>query len=206
VEEKRARKWYWWLWLSPLLTLPTLAVTGFLTYQVLDEAFGWGQRNTAGLERTALLLGLLLSSAWHLILLVPALRGKSEYVRWHGRQALLLAALRTIVPLAFVLAFGFRGEWELLAIPILIAIWLVGSTWGYVQASRGKCTLMRWSGLADAQPFQVRAREAAQRAAQETGAEAEADALVEVIRYSHDPEDRRKALARLTELGLVESL
>jgi len=101
-------------------------------------------------------LAVLGSALPHLILLVPALNKKSAFVRWHGRQALLLAAVRTVVPLAFVAAFG-SGGLALLAVPILIVVWAVGTLIGQRQAARGLCTLMRWFGRAEAQPGYRRA-------------------------------------------------
>jgi hypothetical protein len=135
LEKQTARNWYWWLWLSPLITLLTLAWLATLY------------------EEPALTpVSVLGSSVWHLILLVPALSRKSEFVRWHGRQALLLAGVRTAVPLGFVAAFGSSWGWELLAIPVLVVVWFVCTLLGQLEAARGLCTLMRWFGRAEAQP------------------------------------------------------
>ena len=169
MEKEIARNWYWWLWLSPLVTALTLAWFATL-YQ----------------EPAVTPLSVLGSSLWHLILLFPTFNRKSEFVRWHGRQALLLAGVRTVVPLGFVFGFG-TDDPALISIPVLIAVWFFGTLWGQRQAARGKCGLMRWFGRADAQPSHV-------------------DALVDVIRFSRDPEERDKALAKLQELGMVEPL
>jgi hypothetical protein len=59
--------------------------------------------------------------------------------------------VRTVVPLAFILAFGSEGL-ALLAVPILIAVRAIGTLRGQLQAARGKCSLMRWFGRADAEP------------------------------------------------------
>jgi hypothetical protein len=139
VETQTARNWYWWLWLSPLATLLTLAWLMTL--------------HPEGAINPLTILG---SALPHLILLIPALKGKSAFVRWHGRQALLLAAARTVVPLAFVTAFGSEGL-ALLAVPILFVIWAIGTLRGQLQAARGFCDLMRWFGHADAQPALKRA-------------------------------------------------
>jgi hypothetical protein len=141
VEKQVARKWYWWLWLSPLVTLLLL---------------GW--LATLLEEMAVTPLTILGSALPHLILLVPALNKKNEFVRWHGRQALLLAGLRTLVPLVFVAVFGSSGKFELLAVPILVLIWSLGTVISQVQASRGLCALMRWFGRADAQPAYWRAK------------------------------------------------
>jgi hypothetical protein len=134
VEKRTARNWYWWLWLSPLVTLLTL----FWLMTLHPEA-----------EFTP--LAVLVSALPHLILLVPALNRKSEFVRWHGRQALLLAGVRTVVPLLFAALFGAE-QVSLLAIPILIAVWAIGTARGQLQAARGLCALMRWFGRAGEQP------------------------------------------------------
>ena len=104
MEKTTARNWYWWLWLSPVVTL--LALAGLATLY----------RPPAVTP-----LSVLGSALPHLVLLVPALNRKSAFVRWHGRQALLLAAVRTVVPLVFVAVFGSEGL-ALLAVPVLIAI------------------------------------------------------------------------------------
>ena len=140
MEKRTARNWYWWLWLSPLVTVLSLAWLATL-YQ----------------EPVATPLSVLGSSLWHLILLVPTFNRKSEFVRWHGRQALLLAGVRTVVPLGFVLAFGSSGPLLLLAIPILVVVWLAGTLRGQIQAARGLCWLMRRFGRTDAQPALMRA-------------------------------------------------
>jgi hypothetical protein len=154
VEERTARNWYWWLWLSPLITIPTF-------FFLAEVVFWEGPRSLIfvvdyRLGRRAYLLALLVTSLWHLILLVPALNAKSEFVRWHGRQALLLAGVRTAVPLLFVLAFGrsWRLAWGL---PILVAVWFSGMLLSQREAARGLCGLMRWFGRAEAQPAYKRA-------------------------------------------------
>jgi hypothetical protein len=139
LERQKARNWYWWLWLSPLVTLLTL------TWLV-----------TLHPEAAVTPLAVLGSALPHLILLVPALNRKSAFVRWHGRQALLLAAARTAVPIVFVAVFGSEGL-ALLAVPILIAVWAIGTVRGQLQAARGLCALMRWFGRAEAQPAYRRA-------------------------------------------------
>ena len=133
-----AKKWYRWLWLSPLLTIPSLF---FITITVFQPSR----------ELICGLIAILGSALWHLILLVPALNKQSEFVRWHGRQALLLAGLRTAIPVAFlvygyVLGGGYIALAWLWFIPVLILVWLFGTLWGQRQAARGDCALMRWTG------------------------------------------------------------
>jgi hypothetical protein len=104
------------------------------------------------------LIAVLGSALWHLILLLPALNKESEFVRWHGRQALLLAGVRTVVPLVLGGVFGFELDWwggyyefrALSSVPILVLVWFFGTLWGQRQATRGDCSLMRWLGRAEA--------------------------------------------------------
>ncbi len=183
-EVRTARDWYWWLWLSPFLTLPTLIAL-------------WSYYTFGGVS---ILIAILGSALWHLFLLIPALGGQSEFVRWHGTQMLLLAGVRTAVPLVFVLTFGGDMVALWVAIPVLIVVWLSGTLWCQLEAARGDCTLMRWFGRAEALPARRRAVESAQ------ANELDPEALVGIIRYSRDPERRRQALAELEKLGMVESL
>ncbi len=177
MERVQASKWYRWLWLSPLLTVPTLIA--FADSQIAYSL--------PGIEPEV--FAVLGSALWHLLLLIPARNKESAFVRWHGRQALILAGLRTIVPLYFVLKFGIDFE-TLLFIPVLIPIWLFGTLWGQNQAKRGDCSLARWFDRADEMP----------------GLEPDVESMLKIIRYSRDPQERKKALFKLEELGLVEEL
>ncbi len=133
-EMRAARNWYWWLWLSPLVTVPSFGLFALATF--------WG-------DATEFIpLGVMPSVAWYLVLLVPAFFKKSEFVRWHGRQALLLAAVMAIVLLvdAFIanpVSYDAAIHFPLL---ILIAIWFFGTLLSQRQAARGDCSLMRWLG------------------------------------------------------------
>jgi hypothetical protein len=198
MERRTARNWYLWLWLSPLLTLPTL---GLLLFQGIghDLICRGGACDWDAADRVTLLIAVLGSALWHLILLIPALDKEHPFVRWHGGQALLLAGVRTAVPLAVGMAFG-TALGSLLFIPVQIAIWFGGTLWGQLQAARGECSLMRWLG-------QGELLASLQRADPETQVEAmDPDALVEIIRYSRDPKQRRAALSALERKRMVESL
>jgi uncharacterized membrane protein len=200
LEKRKARNWYWWLWLSPLVTVPSLIFLWLCEpgYELVCGGSRRGcDRDLA--ERVDILIAVLGSALWHLILLFPALNKESEFVRWHGRQALLLAGVRTAVPLVFVLVFGNEDE-VLFFVPVLIAVWLFGTLWGQIQAARGNCSLMRWFGRAEALPSRVRAEEPARVA------ELDPEALVDIIRYSRDPQQRGKALWELQQRGMVEPL
>jgi hypothetical protein len=146
------------------------------------------------------MVAVLGSALWHLVLLRPASNKDSQFVRWHGRQALLLAGVRTAVPLLFVLVFG-NTYVMLLSIPILIPVWFFGTLWGQLQAARGDCSLMRWFGHALALPSLETTTEGTTPVE-----ELAPEALVDIIRCSHDPEQRRRALLELENLGMVEPL
>ena len=178
MEREQASMWYRWLWLSPLLTVPTL-----IAFASSEIAY-----SLPGIEYEV--FAVLGSALWHLFLLIPARNKESAFVRWHGRQALTLAGLRTIVPLYFVLKFGIDFE-TLLFIPVLILIWLFGTLWGQNQAERGDCSLARWFGRADELL---------------PGSAPDVKSMLNIIRYSRDPQERQKALFKLKELGMVEEL
>lgn len=208
MEKRTARNWYWWLWLSPLVTVPTLILSLFSDpgYELVCGG-NWRNCDRAMAERVSILIVVLSSALWHLVLLIPALNKESKFVCWHGRQALLLVGVRTAVPLVFGLVFGAGSE-ALWFIPVLIAVWFCGTLWGQLQAARGDCSLMRWLGRAEALPSREPAAEPAQiverKPAQIT--EPDPEAMVDVIRHSRDPEQRRRALSELEKLGMVEPL
>jgi len=201
MESRKARNWYWWLWLSPLLTVPTLAF--FLLqepgYDLVCRGT-WGSCDWGAAERATVLVAVLASALWHLVLLIPALNKEHPFVRWHGRQALLLAVVRTAVPLGFGLAFGLYDYGALLFIPVQIVVWFAGTLWGQLQAARGRCSLMRWLGQGEMLASLQRADEEAEPA------DPEVEALMAVIQSSHDVEARRRATVQLKKLGKVEPL
>ena len=149
------------------------------------------------MERAAIVVAVLGSAAWHLILLVPVRDKDYAFVRWHGRQALLLAGARTAVPAVLGLLIGGYGP--LLAIPILLAIWFGGTLWGQLQAKDGRCSLMPRSGR-EALPARTAADKDMQVRKRET------QALIETIRFSRDPVERKRAIAELDRRGMVEAL
>lgn len=178
TELQQAKKVYRWLWWSPLLTIPTLVFLG-----------DWG-------GPVAAVLG---SALWHLTLLKPAQNEESAFVRWHGRQALALAGLRTIIPLFFAVFYDL----DLVFIPILIAVWFFGNIWGQNQATRGDCSLARWYGREDELPGPPAVSDQVPKAQFSAN---QLEALVNTIRFSKDPELRAKALEKLSALGVVEDL
>ena len=79
---------------------------------------------------------------------------------------------------------------------LLLPTYLVGNLWGQRQAIQGDCSLARWRGR----------EEALLPPEPDEAAMLDPDALVEIIRYSRNPEERQQALASLEELGMVEPL
>ena len=182
MEHQQAKKVYRWLWWSPLLTVPTLL---FLAI-TLESAAG----------------AVLGSALWHLTLLKPAQNEESAFVRWHGRQALALAGLRTAIPLFFTIAFGFEPV-TFSFVPILLFVWVTGTTWGQNQASRGDCSLARWFGGEHELPGPAVVSDQVPKPPSPGN---QLDTLVNTIRFSKDPDLRAKALEKLTALGVVEDL
>jgi len=151
AQVRRAKSLYAWLWVSPVLTLPTLLFLTSIslfhssTYpSAYDPSAVLQQRIFAVVAASAAVLG---SGLWHLILLFWALDQRSEFVRWHGRQALLLAGARTALALVVAVLISLdQGTAATLTSLILLALWLVGNLWGRGQATAGECSLMRWTG------------------------------------------------------------
>jgi len=209
TEIKTAKKIYRWLWLSPFLTIPTL-----IFIILIEPGAGlicggnYNNCNHALSEKVSLISAFLISALWHLSLLIPASNKESEFVRWHGRQALLLAGIRTLIPLAFLtygLVFdnGYYGDTLLWSIPTLILIWLVGTLWGQNQAAIGECSLMHWTGRGNGLPVKPEKNSELEKISHGRVGE-EPEELIEIFRYNRDPEQRKAALAELERLGLVE--
>jgi hypothetical protein len=137
-------------------------------------------------------LAIAAAGLWHLVLLFPALGGHGVFVRWHGRQALLIGWIRTLAALAFAaLSVGF------LCNLVQIVLWFFTSLWGQQQAAGGNCSLMRWAGHGSGLPLPV---DRVPPASPDDGT-----ALLEIIRHSPNPERRRMALGQLEKLGWVET-
>ena len=204
-ERRTARNWYWWLWLSPLLTIPTLFVLvdtftpfyeGWASCVVSHYSCGGHPVYACDWERADRILYLVAitgSSLWHLILLIPALGGGTRFVRLHGWQALLLAAARTAIPFVGFVIFGADSSgFVVIQIFLLLIVWFVGTLWGQLQTSR-KCTLMRLFGC---QP-ELSPTPAAAHPPDST------EALLDVICYSDDPNERHRAAEELIRRGMA---
>lgn len=195
-EIKKAKNWYLWLWFSPVFTIPTLFFM-FYTFHELSNILCPNYSCHPFLEYIiAILIPVLISALWHLILLIPALNKECSFVRWHGRQALMLAGIRTIVPM--VLALWDDDYYILSSIPVLFIIWLVGNIWGRRQASNGQCSLMRWFG------HQIPPMEPEPAVGPHPETSSDPDLLVEIFRFNPDSQKKKNALEELKRLGLVE--
>lgn len=218
-EIRAASTWYWWLWLSPLVTVPLLfssAAAISLPYPLSEVA------------------PVFISALPHLVLLIPARDTRRPFVRWHGRQMLLLAGLRTALPLVALGLYG--GEWlvALLFLLALLAVWFIGTLWGQIQARHGRCSLARWFGIEFStlpeKPIPVvEPAKTAGHFVRDLSAETDPhkreglcrlwlnqviglpereklDVLEAVLRFSLSVKQRRLALSMLERLGAVEPL
>lgn len=187
MERNKARNWYWWLWLSPLLTIPTLVFIALATYFLLDFN-----------ELAAAMLAAFVSTAWHLFLLIPINNKESNFVRWHGKQMLALAGLQIITLFSIILTAV--GE-DLIIIALATGLaWFFGTLFGQLQAAKGDCSLMRWYGHENELLTLASEKET------NLASGLDPDAMVDIIRFSRDPEERRNVLKELDRLGMVEVL
>ena len=182
MENRKALNCYRWLWLSPLVTVPTMVglynlfVAGsypismaifklfycppFTTNAILQRLAVYYTPVLGIIDRvvssclpygepclTAALSAILGSALWHLVLLKPAFDKESQFVRWHGRQALLLTGLRVFVLLLLFTLFGLDSGTVFvpLLMVLLFYLWWVEPSWGRRQVERGDCSLMRWT-------------------------------------------------------------
>jgi tetratricopeptide (TPR) repeat protein len=192
MEIKTAKNWYRWLWLSPLLTIPTLIVLYNQDLEILfQEVLNWSDGFSFAVLN-------LFSALWHLILLVPAFHKSSPFIRWHGWQAFALAGIRTIIPFSIAIWTGGDEFGYLLSIPPLLVVWFFGTLLSQHQANKGRCTLSRWFGK------EISITPLPEEESPTDVIKKDPDALVEIIRYSEDQRERDAAVAELGELGLVE--
>ncbi len=124
---KQAKRFYKWLWWSPVLLVPTTAVLLLLN----DWFFNSEEWKI-----------FAFSAIWHLAFLVlPALGHKVTFVRWHARQALLIALIFTLLQI-FINAF-FVGGLIICAYVIHFLITL----WGFLQIDQGENWFANWFGI-----------------------------------------------------------
>jgi hypothetical protein len=202
-EKQSARSAYSWLRASPLLTVITYGIMASMDVggKLLCNYGGPGYYSCIN-DSPALLItrlsAVLMSALWHLILLQYINKNQPEFVQWHGRQAFLLAGIRTATPIGFLfIDFIAQADGCLyaLAIPALILLWLLNTPWGYKQVERGECALAQWKGKTISLPAETATPEAAQNAVAEDLSAAFAELLLAL--QSEDDVTRIKALMRL---------
>jgi len=192
MEYKKAKRPYTWLWFSPLLTLPTLFI--ILLFQELNYSY---------FNRQTSYLGIGVSALWHLILLSWVLNKRNAFVRWHGRQALVLAILRTAIPLFFVTFFIYPENALGPSFWLNLLVWFIGTLIGQKQAKRGDCSLARWFKHEDDLPGPPDRVEVSTNL---TAADWNTEELLHIIRFSQDENERQAAVETLNNMGLVEDL
>jgi len=211
AEKKVARRVYWWLLLSPFVTVPCFGSQVLTLYSA-----------TVGERVLAALVPLI----FHIPLLFGLL-SRSRFVQRHTQQAFILIGLRASMA-AISLNLGrdpSDGLW--LWFFGNGALWLFGSLWGLNQATRGDCWLMRRRGEGEelprpwavpagvpttpvAQlPFDVTADPNAAfedgRRLLRGGKRVEATACFLLAFREGPPDLRHRALAELERLGVVET-
>ncbi len=208
MKKHTARNWYRWLWLSPLIIVPSLILSMLFTGFIYDpgrDLICEGSWRNCDHRMMADLVNILFiafaSTFWHLILLKPALDKKSAFVRWHGRQALLLGGLQATALLVSVPILDYESVRPGLVL-VLIAIWFFSTRWGQSQAARGDCSLMRWFEQTEALPT----RKPVLKSKPVQVTKPDPESLVNAVRYSNNSEQRNKALRELEKLGMLEAL
>jgi hypothetical protein len=201
MERLTARKWYRWLWLSPLLTIPTLLIIYFNLASFSYDLFcsnGWESciYDHQTRYKWSGIIAILGSGLWHLVLLIPALNKQRRFVSWHGRQEMILAAVRTVLPL--VMFASWTDDGALFSILFMVPIWFFGTLWGQRQAARGDCSLMRWTDRADSLSGPPAEED------EEGISELPTESLESTFRFSNDPQERQAALEEMKNRGLVE--
>ena len=129
-EDRLAKAAYNWLKASPFVTVLTLFI-------VVSMDIGSAVCNRElfvcrGVDSAYINfgLGVIVSSLWHLLLLQYVNNKDSEFVRSHGRRALMQAGIRTAIPLFGILAdflTGAEGAIACWIIPILLIMWSVNA-------------------------------------------------------------------------------
>jgi hypothetical protein len=137
AERRSARRVYWWLLLSPFVTVPCFAWQIMSIYPL----------PTLGERLSAAFVPLL----FHIVLLVW-LTDKRLFVKRHAQQAAMLVALRAgWAAISLNLAEDPSDGLACFALANGL-LWLAGSAWGMGQVNAGNCWLMRRLGESDDLP------------------------------------------------------
>ena len=131
-DRKTAKIVYGWLLFSPLLTVPVFIVS------IIYLTYGETSATVRGLEA-------LIPLIFHLPLLW-GLTSKNTFVFRHTQQCILLIALRAGMAIlaSSISSYSEIGFWLFLLGNG--SLWLLGSTWGWNQVSRGECRWMEQNG------------------------------------------------------------
>lgn len=194
-EVRDAKNIYLWLWLSPLLLFVTAPIAGGFAVAIVPSYVKW---------QWAVAVTALLVALPHLWLLLPAIIAKSEFVRWHARQVLLIAVAQSLVLPLSLIGDAIQGtilRYTIFGTLLALIVWFIGNFFGHENAAHGDCTLMRVFGRGAMLPLPVRIE-----IEPSSESSREGDALVEIIRTSRDSFARGIALDELRRLGLVEEL
>ena len=146
-DKRLSKSAYDWLRVSPLATVTTYA---FLSAADLGD----GICNVIPCSYRvdfylSALIALLGSALWHLNLLKYINNKDSEFVRWHGLQAALIAGIRTLIPILFLIAdflFESGGYTFCISVPALLVVWMTATPWGNKQVDGDECKLATWLG------------------------------------------------------------
>ena len=132
TEKKAVRRVYWWLLLSPFITVPCFAF----------QLFDLGSRSSVGERVWAVVVPLI----FHTPLLLMSFGTGNRFVRRHMQQALLLIALRAGLAAISLNLGRHPGNGLWLFFLGNGSLWLFGSLGGFGQVKRGDCWLMRRKG------------------------------------------------------------
>lgn len=143
-EERLAKGAYNWLRASPLVTVITL-------YLVASFGFGYGIcfrfspicgddfYYSSIAEYINYGFGIIVSACWHFLLLQYVNNKDSEFVRKHGRQALIYAGIRTGTALGGLLLdffLGASGVLTCITIIVLFILWIVQTNSGLASIKK----------------------------------------------------------------------
>ena len=128
TELRLAKAPYNWLRVSPIITIATLffvASFGIGSALCNSDLFACGSEDEMYLN---IGIGILVSAAWHLLLLQYVNNKESEFVRTHGERALTFAGIRTaiaIISILFDWILGTSGGLACTGIILLLVVWAI---------------------------------------------------------------------------------
>lgn len=128
AELRLAKAPYNWLRVSPIVTIVTLlfvASFGIGSALCNSDLFACSSEDEMYINVG---IGILVSAAWHLLLLQYVNNKESEFVRTHGERALTFAGIRTaiaVISILFDWILGTSGGLICLGITALLVIWAI---------------------------------------------------------------------------------